>query len=51
MDDPSVKLASKNVYRAKDGTLNFKDNVKMPISFKDWVIVYSTGKYADNDDK
>lgn len=51
LDDPEVFLASKNVYRAKDGSLNFKDRVKQAIKFKDWVIVYSQGKNYKYDDQ
>jgi aubergine len=45
LDDPAVRLASNNVFTARDGTLNFKDKVKQAVNFKDWVIVYSRGKY------
>jgi hypothetical protein len=44
-----VRLSAKNIIRAKDGTLNFKDKVKQAIDFKDWVVVYSTGKNAKYD--
>jgi aubergine-like protein len=51
LDDPEVILASKNVFRAKDGSLNFKDKVKQAVNFKDWVIVYSQGKNSSYDDQ
>jgi hypothetical protein len=50
LDDPGVRLASNSLFIAKDGTLNFKDKVKQAVPFKDWVVVYSRGKYADSDD-
>jgi aubergine-like protein len=50
LSNPAVRLASNNIYSADNGNLNFKDKVKMAIPFKDWVVVYSRGKYAENDD-
>lgn len=49
--DTQVKLASNNIFKSRDGTLNFKDKVKLAIPFKDWVIVYSQGKNSKYDDK
>lgn len=45
-------MGGKNVFRAKDGTLNFRDRVKERVDFTDWVVVYSQGqnpKYDDGD--
>lgn len=49
--DTQVKLASNNVFKSRDGALNFKDKVKLSIPFKDWVIVYSQGKNPKFDDR
>lgn len=38
------------MFRAKDGTLNFRDRVKERVDFKDWVVVYSVGQNSKYDD-
>jgi hypothetical protein len=50
LNNPGVILASNSIFKADNGTLNFKDKVKQAVSFKDWVLVYSRGKYPENDD-
>lgn len=45
-------MGGKNIFRAKDGSLNFRERVKERVEFKDWVVVYSLGqnpKYDDGD--
>jgi hypothetical protein len=51
LNNPEVRLASNSVVRAKDGSLNVRDSVKLAIHFKDWVVVYSRGKNSKYDDE
>lgn len=50
---PYVRLAGNFVLKNHgDGNMNVRDKLRIPVQFKDYVIVYSTGqnpKYDDND--
>lgn len=50
LNEPEVRLQTQS-FRSKDGTLRFKDRVKIPVAFKDWVLVYSQGKNSSYDDQ
>ena len=49
LQDPKVQLGG-TTFTAKDGSLNFRDKVKQPVKFHDWVVVYSYGKNPSSDD-
>jgi hypothetical protein len=48
--NPEVLINTTKV-RADGGNLNFKDTIKEPAVFKDWVFVYSVGKNQQYDDQ
>lgn len=46
---PQVMLGPNKATRVDKGSMNFKERVLDPIEFKDFVIVYSLGKYPKDD--
>ena len=49
---PYVKVQGTQVVKNHgDGSMNIRDKLRSTVNFKDWVVVYSTGKNAKIDDR
>jgi hypothetical protein len=49
---PYVRVQGSNIVKNHgDGSMNIRDKLRSIVHFKDWVVVYSTGKNAQQDDR
>lgn len=52
LDRPSLKFANSTIGRPDEkGSLRIKNKLKNPQAIKDWMFVYSIGKYKNSDDE
>ena len=51
MNDVDIKLGGSSSVKTNGGSFMFKNQIKNPAVFKDWLFVYSYGKNQNYDDK